>query len=223
MLMVRADSVEVTGVSGLKTASDRVSQLLSGKLGQGQSFKVNIDYDKALDPMAGLPTPAECLERVDAVMAKRKIAFDPGSAEIAAESASMMDALAQALKNCGPVKIEIGGHTDAQGSAEGNQALSKARAQAVLVALQGRLVDVAGMAAVGYGEGVPIADNGTEAGRLANRRIEFRLMDGAGQETLAGLVAKAGTGPKLQFETGADGKPLAPQKPVPRPKHRPAE
>jgi OOP family OmpA-OmpF porin len=218
MLMVKADSVEVTGVSGLKTASDRISQLLSRKLGQGQSFKVDVDYDKALDPMAGLPTPAECLERVDAVMAKRKIAFDPGSAEIAAESAAMMDALAQALKNCGPVKMEIGGHTDAQGSAEGNQALSKARAQAVLVALQGRLVDVTGMAAVGYGEGVPVADNGSEAGRLANRRIEFRLMDGSATQTLAGLAAAA-----PQYEVDAKGNPLAPQKPVPRPQRRPQE
>jgi OOP family OmpA-OmpF porin len=46
----------------------------------------------------------------------------------------------------------------------------------VLVALQGRQVDVTGMQAKGYGEGVPIADNGSEAGREANRRIEFSLL-----------------------------------------------
>lgn len=223
MLIVKADSVEVTGVSGLKTASDRVSQLLSGKLGQGQSFKVGVDYDKALDPMAGLPTPGECLERIQAVLAKRKITFDPGSAEIAQASASVMDALATALKNCGPVKIEIGGHTDAQGSEGGNLALSQARAQAVLVALQGRMVDVSGMQAKGYGEGVPIADNGSEAGRETNRRIEFKLLGGPATQTLAGLAAEAGTLEmgKPDFELGADGKPLAPQKPVPRPQHRP--
>ena len=235
MLIVKADTVEVTGVSGLKTASGRISQLLSRKLGQGQRFKVDVDYDKALDPMAGLPTPAECLERVQAVMAKRTIAFDPGSSEIASESAAVMDALATALKNCGPIRMEIGGHTDAQGSTEGNQALSKSRATAVLVALQGRMVDVSAMQAVGYGEGVPVADNGTEAGRLANRRIEFRLIDAAGQPTLPGL-AEAAKGPANatiadqlaksgglpQFELGADGKPLAPQKPVPRPERRPA-
>lgn len=219
MLMVRADQVEVTGVSGLKTASDRISQLLSGKLGQGQSFKVNVNYDKALDPMAGLPTPTECLERVQSVLERRKITFDPGSAEIAADSAGVMDALATALRNCGPIRIEIGGHTDAQGSAGGNLALSKARAQAVLVALQGRTVDVSGMTATGYGEGVPIADNGTEAGREANRRIEFKLMDGSAAPSLAGLAAASGGG----FELGADGQPLAPQKPVPRPQHRPKD
>jgi OOP family OmpA-OmpF porin len=213
---VSPDLVVVTGISGLKTGSSRVSQLLSAKLGQGQRFRVEVTYDKALDPMAGLPTPQECLERVQTVMSRGKIAFDPGSAEIASESASLMDALAKAFNNCGPVKIEIGGHTDAQGSAEGNQALSKARAQAVLVALQGRMVDVTGMSAVGYGEGVPVADNGSEEGRLANRRIEFKLA-GQAAPTLADLAAKS---PVMMDDKG---EPLAPQKPTPRPKARPKE
>jgi OOP family OmpA-OmpF porin len=72
--------------------------------------------------------------------------------------------------------MEIGGHTDAQGSEEGNRALSQARAEAVLVALQGRRVDVSGLVAKGYGEANPIADNETEEGREANRRIEFTLI-----------------------------------------------
>jgi OOP family OmpA-OmpF porin len=119
--------------------------------------------------------------------------------------------------------MEIGGHTDAQGSTTGNLALSQARAEAVLVALQGRQVDVSAMRAVGYGEGVPIADNGTDDGREANRRIEFTLIDqpignvpgqggsqGAGQgpdagaeasKGLASLFPKGGapTGPVVQF------------------------
>ncbi|MDZ4094756.1 MAG: OmpA family protein, partial [Paracoccaceae bacterium] len=73
--------------------------------------------------------------------------------------------------------LEIGGHTDAQGSVEGNRALSQARAEAVLLALQGRRVQVAGLTAVGYGEDHPLVDNATEAGREANRRIEFTLID----------------------------------------------
>ena len=44
------------------------------------------------------------------------------------------------------------------------------------MALLDRQVDVSGMRAVGYGETVPIADNGTEAGRETNRRIEFTLI-----------------------------------------------
>ena len=178
-LLVRPDTIEVAGVSGNPQASARISQLLSGRLGQGKTFKVNVRYDKALDPLAALPTPQECLDGMHEVLARQKITFDPGSAELDAASAAVMDALAKALKNCNGTAIEIGGHTDAQGSADGNLALSQARAEAVLVALQGRQVDVSAMRATGFGEGGPIADNGDEAGREANRRIEFTLTDAA--------------------------------------------
>ncbi|MGV8988639.1 MAG: OmpA family protein [Cypionkella sp.] len=227
-VLVRRDTVEVTGISGSQTASDTISQLLSDRLGQGKTFKVDVSYDKVLDPMAGLPTPQECLERMQAVMVKLKISFDPGSAELDAASGGVMDGLAVALKNCDGIKLEIGGHTDAQGSAQGNLALSQARAETVMVALQGRQVDVSGMRAVGYGEGVPIADNGTEAGREANRRIEFSLIDQPGSDAkdkgLAAFVAQAsGAAPDTaNAETATDGTALAPDQPTVRPKTRPA-
>lgn len=175
-LLVRADTVEVTGVTGSQTARARVSQVLADKLGQGATYKVNVTYDVELDPVASLPTPQECAEDVSAVLARQKITFTPGSAEIDAAAATVMEALTKALARCGGIKMEIGGHTDAQGSEEGNRALSQARAEAVLVALQGRRVDVSGLVAKGYGEANPIADNETEEGREANRRIEFTLI-----------------------------------------------
>ena len=88
-----------------------------------------------------------------------------------------MEALAKILLGCPALKLEIAGHTEAEGSTEGNLALSQARAEAVLLALQGRRVVVSGMIAKGYGEGGPVADNGDAAGREANRRIEFTLLD----------------------------------------------
>ncbi len=172
-LIVRPDSVEVAGLTGSQDAPARVSQILSDKLGQGQTFRVKVTYDEALDPLAALPTPEECVEKIAAVVAKSKIVFPPGSAEIDGSAAPIMDALAQALENCGALQLEISGHTDSQGSDGGNRALSQARAEAVLLALQGRGVDVSAMTAKGYGEDHPIADNGTEEGREANRRIEF--------------------------------------------------
>lgn len=174
-LLVRADLVEVTGVTGSKEARGRITQILSEELGQGQTFRVNVRYDEALDPIASLPTPEECAADVNAVIARTKITFTPSSAEIATTARPVLDALAAILANCPPMPMEIGGHTDAQGSEGGNQALSQARAEAVLLALQGRRVDVSGMTATGYGEAQPIADNGSDAGREANRRIEFVL------------------------------------------------
>lgn len=175
-LLVRADTVELKGITGSQSAKVRISQILSEKLGQGQTFKVDVKYDKALDPLAGIPTPEECAQDVDDVVARQKITFTPGSAEIDAAASGVMKALADVLKSCPGVKLEVAGYTDSQGSDGGNLALSQARAETVVLALQGRQIDVSGMIARGYGEADPLADNGSEAGREANRRIEFRLI-----------------------------------------------
>ncbi|MBA4352119.1 MAG: hypothetical protein C0427_12845 [Rhodobacter sp.] len=184
-LLVREDTVEVSGITGSLNARDRISQILSGKLGQGQTFKVSVTYDEERDPLAALPTPQECLAKIDALLANQKITFPPGSAEIDAATGQLMTRLADALNECAAMPLEIAGHTDSQGSEEGNRALSQARAEAVLLALQGRRVEVSEMRAVGYGESRPIADNETEDGREANRRIEFTLIGAAPAAALA--------------------------------------
>jgi OmpA-OmpF porin, OOP family len=92
------------------------------------------------------------------------------------ESRATLDAIADILRECGELPLEIAGHTDSQGSAETNQRLSQERAEAVINALLERRVLVAGMVARGYGQDRPIADNATAAGREANRRIEISLI-----------------------------------------------
>ena len=71
--------------------------------------------------------------------------------------------------------IEVGGHTDATGSTELNQALSQLRAEAVRAALIAQGVDAARLRAVGYGESRPVADNDTDEGRARNRRVELAI------------------------------------------------
>jgi OOP family OmpA-OmpF porin len=223
-LLVRADLVEVKGVSGNQQARARITQILSGKLGQGQTFRVDVTYDEELDPLAALPTPEECAAEVAAVVAKQKITFTPGSAEIAAEALPVIAALAETLEDCPGLKMEIGGHTDAQGSEGGNKALSQARAEAVLVALQGRRVDVSGMTAVGYGEGIPIADNGTEEGREANRRIEFVLKEAPATAPQGTVEAKPAGAPDASPDFSNDTSPsVAPTEKTIRPKPRPEQ
>ena len=197
-LLVRSDLVEVTGVTGSTATRGKITQILSGELGQGQTFRVNVRYDEALDPLAALPTPEECSADVNAVIARTKITFTPASAEIATTARPVLDELAAILSNCPPMRMEIGGHTDSQGSEGGNQALSQARAEAVLLALQGRRVDVSGMTALGYGETKPIADNGSEEGREANRRIEF---------VLQGVPVAAEAAPEAEAQPAASDAP----------------
>ncbi len=233
-LLVRADTVELKGITGSQSAKVRISQILSEKLGQGQTFKVDVKYDKALDPLAGIPTPEECAQDVDDVVARQKITFTPGSAEIDAAAGGVMKALADVLKSCPGVKLEVAGYTDAQGSEEGNRALSQARAETVVLALQGRQIDVSGMVARGYGEADPLADNGSDAGREANRRIEFRLIGAPkpaspdegkaaataaqGSDAAQGAAKAVSEGPDFSSDTSPS---VAPQKKTIAPKPRP--
>jgi OOP family OmpA-OmpF porin len=213
-LLVRADTVEVTGVTGSMETRGKITQILSGKLGQGQTFRVNVRYDEALDPIASLPTPEECVADVNRVTGLTKITFTPASAELATSARPVLDQLAAILIACPPMQIEIGGHTDSQGSEGGNQALSQARAEAVLLALQGRRVDISGMTAKGFGESTPIADNETEEGREANRRIEFLLK---GVPAAAPAAVPADTPPQAAAETTAPPENPAAADPDPAP------
>ena len=133
-------------------------------------------YSEALDPLAALPTPEECVELINVAGNKRKITFAPSSSDIEPDAIPTIDAIADILRDCQTVQIEISGHTDSQGREVMNEQLSQARADAVLNAIMARRVLTSNLTAKGYGESQPIADNGTEEGREANRRIEFRLV-----------------------------------------------
>ncbi len=173
---VTPDSLSVRGNTGRKEASALISQFLSEKLGEAEKFSIDVTYKKALDPVAGIPTPDECEEQIAEIQLTRKINFEPGSSTIDSSGASIMDDIAKVLKKCGEIRMEIGGHTDSQGREIMNQQLSQARANAVLNELRLRRVLTSSISAKGYGESQPIADNDSEGGREANRRIEFRLI-----------------------------------------------
>ncbi|WP_121632600.1 OmpA family protein [Tropicibacter alexandrii] len=173
---VLPDSITVTGRTGNAEASTQIAALLTSKLGEGASYDIRVDYEERLDPTLGIPTPEECEARITEVIGARKITFEPGSATLDASAKDIMDELAELLKTCGDIPIEVGGHTDSQGREVMNEELSRERAQAVLDALRTRRVPTRDYSVKGYGETRPIADNGTEEGREANRRIEFKLL-----------------------------------------------
>ncbi|RWR51380.1 hypothetical protein EOW65_04235 [Sinirhodobacter ferrireducens] len=180
---VTPDLVTVKGVTGDAQASDTISRVLTQRLGEGARIALDVRYDRRLDPVLGLPDGPECVRRLNAVLTEQKISFEPGSAVIAAAGEKPIEALAKAMKDCQDFRMEIAGHTDSQGREEMNQQLSQDRALAVLHALRDRRVLTENLVAKGYGESQPIADNGTEEGREANRRIEFVLLDAAPVET----------------------------------------
>ena len=91
-----------------------------------------------------------------------------------------LDRVAEVLGDYPQTMIDIYGHTDSVGSDAYNQTLSENRARAVADYLSMQGVNKVRMATLGYGETQPIADNGTESGRAANRRVEIRIVPVAG-------------------------------------------
>ncbi|MEM6623461.1 MAG: OmpA family protein [Pseudomonadota bacterium] len=117
-----------------------------------------------------------CTDEAKAIAESQPVNFLQGSARIDDAGARVLDRLAAVALRClnsSRLSLRILGHTDAQGAQAANQALSEARAKAVLAALSDRGVRDSAMRAEGLGESQPIADNDTAEGRAKNRRIEF--------------------------------------------------
>jgi len=104
------------------------------------------------------------------------IRFAWASATLEAESLPTLKRLAEVAGVCPLARIEIEGHTDAEGTPERNRKLSERRAQSVVDYLTAAGVDPSRLTAVGYGETRPVASNDTAEDRAKNRRIEFTVV-----------------------------------------------
>lgn len=118
-------------------------------------------------------TTVTCNEQFRAALAARAIEFETGSATITAGSRLLLDDLSGVAGRCSAFSIEVAGHTDVTGDTAANEALSDARARAVVAYLTGKGVPASQLAARGYGEALPIDRSGTAEGNQRNRRIEF--------------------------------------------------
>jgi outer membrane protein OmpA-like peptidoglycan-associated protein len=104
-----------------------------------------------------------------------RLLFDTGSARLRPESQEQLRDVAAILKAHPNVNLKIGGYTDNVGSAGQNLTLSQQRASNVRQELVRLGVAPNRLAAEGYGQEHPVADNSTEAGRELNRRISMRV------------------------------------------------
>jgi outer membrane protein OmpA-like peptidoglycan-associated protein len=104
------------------------------------------------------------------------IQFDTGKATIQPGSENVLGEIVKLLQQNPSLKLRVEGHTDNQGNAAANQALSEKRAQAVVAWLTGKGISASRLTAKGFGATKPVADNGTEDGRAKNRRVELVKM-----------------------------------------------
>ncbi len=104
------------------------------------------------------------------------ITFATNSSDLNAGFFAVLDSVALVVNEFQQTVIEVAGHTDSTGSDAYNQQLSERRANAVMSYLISRQVLADRIIPVGMGEARPIADNSTESGRQANRRVELTLV-----------------------------------------------
>jgi outer membrane protein OmpA-like peptidoglycan-associated protein len=103
------------------------------------------------------------------------ITFRTDSADLNSQFYKVLDGVAQVAKKYDKTIIEVAGHTDSTGTAEYNKGLSQRRANSVADYLVTRGVIQARIMTAAGGEDHPIANNTTEQGRAANRRVEVTL------------------------------------------------
>lgn len=106
--------------------------------------------------------------------------FDSGEATVKRESVLLLAMVCRSLAGySNPVRIE--GNTDnvpiSSGKYQSNWELSTARATNIVhYLIENYKFRPGKISAVGYGEFRPMADNGTEAGRAKNRRVDIVLL-----------------------------------------------
>lgn len=107
------------------------------------------------------------------------ISFDTGRSDIKPNMRPILDQFAHGLGQQPNLEVLVVGHTDSTGGPNINNPLSVARANSVRDYLGAQGVDTRRIRTEGRGEREPIADNATEGGRAANRRVEVFLAERA--------------------------------------------
>lgn len=118
---------------------------------------------------------------------KSSLLFGSGSAKISRRAVPVLSEISQILKPF-PNKIHVEGFTDnipiSNPVYPSNWELSAARAASVVRLLAGNGIDPSNMAAIGYGEFRPIADNNTREGRNQNRRVSLIVLAAGNYEAV---------------------------------------
>jgi len=108
-----------------------------------------------------------------AATAYSNIQFEFDSSVLKTSSYPILDATSADLRSTGAA-CELDGFASSEGTAAHNLRLSRDRANSVKTYLVNSGVEAKKLKVKAYGETHPVADNSTEAGRILNRRVEFK-------------------------------------------------
>jgi outer membrane protein OmpA-like peptidoglycan-associated protein len=150
------------------------------------------------------PESAACVPQTGGTFAP--LYFPGDSIEITPASQQQLSAIVEALRRQKGV-LTIEGHTPSGGAAAYNRTLSERRADIVSKYLMALGIDRSRLRAVAMGDTRPQCSNDTEAGRDANRRVEFRFATGNSAPTVRRIArSPGGIGlPPTQYTFTAEG------------------
>ena len=169
---------------GVTDSLDKCPNTRAGTPVDATGCPKDLDGDKVPDGIDRCPNTAAGTE-VDAVgcpvlfvepgkaVVLQGVNFQTGKAILLPESQATLDRVAESLNGNTDITVEVGGHTDATGSARTNERLSHARANAVKDYLVSKGVSASRLTTKGYGPSKPVATNATAEGRASNRRVEL--------------------------------------------------
>jgi len=106
----------------------------------------------------------------------RNILYETDKYNLLPESFTELDVLVHFLKDNPGIRIEIGGHTDDEGTEEYNLDLSDRRAGTVYEYLIIKGISEERLTYKGFGESQPVSPNDVPEGRALNRRTEIRII-----------------------------------------------
>jgi outer membrane protein OmpA-like peptidoglycan-associated protein len=104
------------------------------------------------------------------------VTFATNSSDLSPAFFDVLTSVSKVMKEFDKTIVEVAGHTDSTGSDSYNQSLSERRAGSVSRYLQTQGISGQRLITVGMGESRPVADNSTDAGRQANRRVEITMV-----------------------------------------------
>ena len=114
-----------------------------------------------------------CKGRFEILSRTDNIYFQLGSAVLDPKSRLILDSIVDIISRCPGMAIEVSGHTDSDGGAALNQALSEKRAESVKKYFIFKSIDAGRITTIGYGAERPIVPNDSPENKRRNRRIEF--------------------------------------------------
>ena len=151
---------------GLADLLDRCPDIPSGALPGAKT-------DGCPESLAGIYVTMTC----DEVVLGAPLRFGVDDDIMDTRSLQLLDRAAEALALAPEVTmVRVEGHADSDASDEHNLDLSTRRARVVLTYLIYKGVGEGRLEAIGFGEGAPVASNGTAEGKAANRRVALRIL-----------------------------------------------